>query len=92
MASKSPDDKVDVLIRGGGPVGLLIGYCLARYGISTYVIEQHERAKQTRYGRAAMIAPCTLEMLDQLDLADAWGQIGFVVCGQASYSTRTDKR
>lgn len=78
-------DGIDVLICGGGPVGLLIAYCLARYGISTYVLEQHERAKQTRYGRAAMIAPRTLEMLDQLDLADALGQIGFVVRGQVSF-------
>lgn len=79
------NDDVDVLICGGGPVGLLIGYCLARSGVSTYVAEQHERAKQTVYGRAAMIAPRTLEMLDQLDLADALGQIGFVVRGQVSY-------
>lgn len=79
-------DEVDVLICGGGPVGLLIAYCLARYGgVSTYVVEQHERTKQTAYGRAAMIAPRTLEMLDQLDLADALGQIGFVVRGQVSY-------
>ena len=77
---------VDVLICGGGPVGLLTAYCLARYGsISTYVIEQHERSKQSAYGRAAMIAPRTLEMLDQLDLADALGQMGFVVQGQVSY-------
>ena len=79
------DYEVDVLICGGGPVGLLIGYCLARSGISTYIAEQHERAKQSAYGRAAMIAPRTLEMLDQLDLADALGQIGFVVRGQVSY-------
>ena len=78
-------DEVDVLICGGGPVGLLIGYCLARCGLSTYIAEQHERAKQTAYGRAAMIAPRTLEMLDQLDLADALGRIGFVVRGQVSY-------
>ena len=79
-------DEVDVLICGGGPVGLLVAYCLARYGgVSSYVIEQHDRAKQTAYGRAAMIAPCTLEMLDQLDLADALGQIGFVARGQVSY-------
>ena len=77
--------EVDVLICGGGPVGLLIGYCLARSGVSTYIVEQHERAKQSAYGRAAMIAPRTLEMLDQLDLADALGQIGFVVRGQVSY-------
>ena len=77
--------EVDVLICGGGPVGLLIGYCLARCGVSTYIVEQHERAKQSAYGRAAMIAPRTLEMLDQLDLADALGQIGFVARGQLSY-------
>ena len=77
--------EVDVFICGGGPVGLLIGYCLARCGVSTYIVEQHERAKQSAYGRAAMIAPRTLEMLDQLDLADALGQIGFVVRGQVSY-------
>ena len=85
MATAKADEEVDVLICGAGPVGLLIAYCLARYGVSTYVVEQHERAEQTRYGRAAMIAPRTLEMLDQLDLADALGQIGFVVRGQISY-------
>ncbi len=78
-------DKVDVLICGGGPVGLLVAYCLSRCGVSSYVVEQHERTKQIAYGRAAMIAPRTLEMLDQLDLADALGQIGFVARGQISY-------
>ncbi|KAL6717291.1 hypothetical protein ACLMJK_005206 [Lecanora helva] len=85
MTAAKPPKEVDVLICGGGPVGLLIAYCLARYGVSTYVVEQHERAEQTRHGRAAMIAPRTLEMLDQLDLADSLGQIGFVVRGQLSF-------
>ncbi|KAL8796565.1 MAG: hypothetical protein Q9182_007357 [Xanthomendoza sp. 2 TL-2023] len=74
--------QVDVVICGGGPVGLLLACCLARYGIQTYVAEQHDKASQPMYGRAAMIAPRSLEMLDQLDLADALGQIGFVVRGQ----------
>ena len=77
--------QVDVLICGGGPVGLLTSYCLERYGISTFLAEQHNRTKQTMYGRAAMIAPRSLEMFDQLDLADALGQIGFVVREQISY-------
>ncbi|KAL8792202.1 MAG: hypothetical protein Q9195_005224 [Heterodermia aff. obscurata] len=77
--------QVDVLVCGGGPVGLLTSYCLERYGISTFLVEQKDRAKQTLYGRAAMIAPRSLEMLDQLDLADALGQIGFVVREQISY-------
>ena len=77
--------QVDVLICGGGPVGLLASYCLERYGISTFVAEQHDRAKQIMYGRAAAIAPRSLEMLDQLDLADALGQIGFVMRESISY-------
>lgn len=85
MKEKS-DKKVDVLICGGGPVGLLIAYCLARHGgVTSYVVEQHERIKQIAYGRAAMIAPRTLEMLDQLDLADTLGQIGFVMRRQVAY-------
>lgn len=79
-------EEVDVLICGGGPVGLLIAYCLARHGgVTSYVVEQHERTEQIAYGRAAMIAPRTLEMFDQLDLADALGQIGFVVRRQVAY-------
>lgn len=86
MAAAEASEQADVLICGAGPVGLLIANCLARYGVSTYVVEQHQRVKQSQYGRAAMIAPRTLEMLDQLDLADALGQIGFVVRGQVSYN------
>ena len=78
-------DQVDVLICGGGPVGLLTAYCLARYGLSTYIIEQNERLKQTLYGRAVMIAPRSMEMLEQLDVAEELIQIGFVVRGQITY-------
>lgn len=78
-------EQVDVLICGGGPVGLLTGYCLARYGISTYIAEQRDRKEQMVYGRAAMIAPRCLEMLEQLGLADALLQVGFAVRGQVSY-------
>ena len=78
-------EQVDVLICGGGPVGLLTGYCLERFGVSTYVVEQHDRTEKTVYGRAAMIAPRCLEMLEQLDLADSLMQIGYVVRGQVQY-------
>ena len=77
--------EVDVLVCGGGPVGLLTAYCLSRYGVSTMVVEQHIPTSDIRYGRAAMIMPRTLELLDQLDLADALGQIGFAARGQKAY-------
>lgn len=79
-------EQVDVLICGGGPVALLTGYCLARYGLSTCIVEQHDRAKQIMYGRAAMIAPRSMELLEQLDLLEDLLQIGFVVRGQAHFN------
>ncbi|KAJ5643727.1 uncharacterized protein N7484_006234 [Penicillium longicatenatum] len=70
--------QTDVLIIGGGPVGLLIGYSLARQGVGTIVVEQHEKVQQPMYGRACTLHPRTLEMLDQLDLLDDLNQIGYI--------------
>ena len=80
-----PTIETDVLVCGGGPVGLLTAYCLSRYGVSTMLVEQHMPSRKVQYGRAVMIMPRTLELLDQLDLADALGQIGFVCRGQKTF-------
>ncbi|KAI7971614.1 hypothetical protein EIK77_002615 [Talaromyces pinophilus] len=84
----------DVLICGGGPVGLLTGLALVRMGISTVVIgelRQHlhsdigltsvdksHKTKQAKYGRAATVYPRTSEMFDQLDVLEQLVQIGYV--------------
>ena len=78
-------DEVDVLICGGGPVGLLTGYCLARYGLKTFIVEQQDKIDHATYGGAAMIAPRSIEMFEQLDLAEEMLQMGFIVRGQVSY-------
>ncbi|KAJ5916500.1 hypothetical protein N7504_000515 [Penicillium tannophilum] len=70
--------QTDVLIIGGGPVGLLIGYSLARQGVKTTVVEQHDKVQKPMYGRACTLHPRTLEMLDQLDLLDDMNQIGYI--------------
>ena len=75
----------DVLVCGGGPAGLLTAYCLSRYGIKTAVIEKHSQEKKVQYGRGVLLMPRTLELLDQLDLADAINQIGFVSRGNGMY-------
>ena len=80
-----PIIETDVLICGAGPVGLLLAYSLKRYGISTHVVEQHDPSKKVNYGRAVMLMPRTLEILDQLDLVDAFGQIGFFHRGQQAF-------
>ncbi|RDW59344.1 Pentachlorophenol 4-monooxygenase [Aspergillus mulundensis] len=68
----------DVLVTGGGPVGLIVAYSLARQGVTSLLVEQHDKDQQAMYGRATTLYPRTLEMLDQLDLLDDLNQIGYV--------------
>ncbi|GLI73921.1 hypothetical protein PoHVEF18_002153 [Penicillium ochrochloron] len=77
--------KTDVLIVGGGPVGLLIAYGLARQGVNSIVVEKHDKEQQAMYGRATTLFPRTLEMLDQLELLDEMNQIGFVARNSVTY-------
>ncbi|KAL4929565.1 pentachlorophenol 4-monooxygenase [Aspergillus undulatus] len=80
----------DVLICGGGPVGLIVAYSLARQGVSSLLVEQHDKAQQDMYGRATTLYPRTLEMLDQLDLLEDLNQIGYV--GRNSVTYKDGKR
>ena len=77
--------QVDVLICGGGPVGLLLSYQLARMGIKAYALEQHDKSTQAMYGRACVLYPRTMEMLDQLDLVETLEQIGFIGRSAVTY-------
>lgn len=55
-------------IVGGGPAGLVLGYLLARAGVSVVVLEKH--ADFIDDFRGDMIHPATMEMLLELDLLD----------------------
>ena len=59
---------VDCLIVGCGPAGAMLGLLLARAGASVLVLEKH--ADFFRDFRGDTIHPSTLEVLDQLGLAD----------------------
>ncbi|KAI2628002.1 FAD binding domain-containing protein [Hypomontagnella submonticulosa] len=63
-------DYVDVLIVGAGPVGLIMALQLAKFGVSVRIIEKHRKSTQDAYGRAITLFPRTVEMLDQLGLAE----------------------
>ncbi|KAK5127303.1 hypothetical protein LTR08_004441 [Meristemomyces frigidus] len=84
------EQKVDVFVCGGGPVGLLVSYQLARLGLSTYTVERYDKTQQAMYGRASTLYPRTNEMLDQLDLMDEMSQVGFI--GRGSVTFRSGKR
>ncbi|WP_370941935.1 FAD-dependent oxidoreductase [Amycolatopsis sp. cg5] len=58
----------DVVIAGGGPGGMVLGYLLARAGVTVTVLESH--ADFDRDFRGDSLHPYTLELLDQLGLAD----------------------
>ena len=60
--------KTDVLIIGAGPTGLSLASQLLRYGIDFVVIEKNEGI--TPYSKAIGVQARTLEIFDQIGLAD----------------------
>jgi len=92
------NEKVDALVVGGGPVGLITTYNLLREGVNALAIgectyqfsrthidiischvEQFEKDDQAQYGRAMLLYPRSLELLDQLGLLDDIRQIGYTM-------------
>src|SRR5262245_8147376 len=59
--------KTDVLIVGAGPTGLSLACQLLRYGIDFIVVEKNEGI--TPYSKAIGVHARTLEIFDQIDLA-----------------------
>ncbi|HWB08736.1 MAG TPA: FAD-dependent oxidoreductase [Pirellulales bacterium] len=72
---EAPDDaaaaevsKCDCCVVGAGPAGMMLSLLLARQGISTFLLESHKDFD--RDFRGDTIHPSTLEVLDQLGLAE----------------------
>ena len=55
-------------IAGGGPAGMMLGFLLARAGVSVLVLEKH--ADFLRDFRGDTIHPSTLEIMHELGLLD----------------------
>ncbi|KAF2238293.1 hypothetical protein EV356DRAFT_557406 [Viridothelium virens] len=88
----------DVLVVGGGPVGLLTAYQLALFANpvagpcpSIRIIEQYPKSSQDSYGRAITLFPRSAELLDQLGLAEALAQQAFACRETAAYNTRGEE-
>src|ERR1700738_405772 len=63
-----PEVSVRCCIAGGGPAGMMLGFLLARAGISVLVLEKH--GDFLRDFRGDTIHPSTLEILYELGLLD----------------------
>ncbi|KAL1852544.1 hypothetical protein Plec18170_005675 [Paecilomyces lecythidis] len=88
MADTKEIEHLDVLIVGGGPVGLVTAHQLVLTlppEKRIRIIEQHPKSSQDQYGRAITLFPRTSEMLDQLGLAEALSQQCFACRDTVSY-------
>ena len=63
-----PTAGTDVLVVGAGPTGLMAGLVLTRRGVPVVVVDQ--KAGPTRESRALAVQARTMEIYDQLGLAD----------------------
>ena len=67
-AEDLPTTDTDVLVVGAGPTGLMAGLVLARRGVPAVVVDR--KAGPTRESRALAVQARTMEVYDQLGLAD----------------------
>ena len=58
----------DVVIVGAGPTGLMLALCLAKQGVRSTIVDS--KTGPTRESRALILHARTMEILDQLGLAD----------------------
>ena len=70
----SPDEH-DVVIAGGGPVGMTLALGLARAGLDVLVLEKE--ASTTTHSRAPVIWPGTQAVLDRYGVFDRFAERGF---------------
>jgi 2-polyprenyl-6-methoxyphenol hydroxylase-like FAD-dependent oxidoreductase len=68
MTASAEVQSVRCAIAGGGPAGMMLGFLLARAGVSVVVLEKH--ADFLRDFRGDTIHPSTMEVLGELGLLD----------------------
>lgn len=69
--------KTQVAIVGGGPVGLFLACCLQKIGVSCRVFEK--RSGPVEHSRSIGIQPVSLELFDNIGLANAFLKEGIKV-------------
>lgn len=66
-----------IAIVGGGPIGLFLGICLEKMGISTIILEK--RTKPRSGSRSLGIHPVSLEIFQELGFADRFTRPGIKI-------------
>jgi 2-polyprenyl-6-methoxyphenol hydroxylase-like FAD-dependent oxidoreductase len=90
-ATESPGEaraEVDVLIVGAGPVGLLLATELSRDGVSVLLIDQMRQ--RSFFCKALGVTPRTLEIFDDLGIAQDAIDAGTWITGVSSFNDGVD--
>ena len=86
-----PRKAADVVVVGGGPVGVYLAILLLQAGITVQVLEQ--RTRRSVHSRAIGVHPPALESLDRAGIADAMAREGVQITrGEARSAGRTVAR
>lgn len=79
-------DKLQVLVAGAGPVGLMMAAELARYGIRVRLIDK--AAEPTRTSKALVVWSRTMELLDRAGCGEAFLAAGMKARGGGMFAGR----
>src|SRR3712207_4284818 len=77
------------VVVGGGPAGMVLGLLLARAGIEVTVLEKH--ADFLRDFRGDTVHPSTLQLLDELGLADEFAELPYSRVEQVVFPVGEDR-
>lgn len=77
MSKTRINQKYQVIIIGGGPVGLFLGICLHKVGISFKILEK--RRKAISHSKSIGIHPVSLELFEEMGMLDQFLDLGLII-------------
>jgi 2-polyprenyl-6-methoxyphenol hydroxylase-like FAD-dependent oxidoreductase len=78
-------ERTTCLVVGGGPAGMVLGLLMARAGVEVTVLEKH--ADFLRDFRGDTVHPSTLQLLDELGLAEEFARLPHTKVEQVVFPT-----
>ena len=78
-------ERTTCVVAGGGPAGMVLGLLLARAGVDVQVLEKH--ADFLRDFRGDTVHPSTLQLLDELGLADEFADLPYSRVDEVAFPT-----